>query len=236
MTGPRPHPRATNHEPSATEHEPLTTDHRPPATTHDGIVSRYLNRRLSRPLAVALAHTPVTPNGATAFTLAFSLGMAALVAVGQNVAGGIGIQLASIIDGVDGDLARLTGRASRFGAALDAIADRYADAAILGGMTIYAARFEDWPQAAAVGGLALAGALTVSYSRARAEAEGLWPIATPGMGGVGAVLSMLATRDVRLLVAAAGTAVGQCYWTLVVLGVASGVTVVVRLVGGRLGR
>ena len=53
------------------------------------------------------------------------------------------------------------------------------------------------------------------------------------MGGVGAVLSMLATRDVRLLVAAVGTAAGYCYWTLVVLGVASGVTVVVRLVGGR---
>ena len=83
--------------------------------------------------------------------------------------------MASIIDGVDGDLARLT--------------DRYADAAILGGMTIYAARFEEWPQAAAVGGLALAGALTVSYSRARAEAEGLWPIG--GGWSVGGVLSML---------------------------------------------
>ena len=206
----------------------------------DGIVSRHLNRRLSRPLAAALAHTPLTPNGATFLTLAFSLGMGALVALGQNLAGGIGIQLASIIDGVDGDLARLTGRASRFGAALDAIADRYADAAIIGGMTIYAARFEEWPHAEAVGALALAGALTVSYSRARAEAEGLWPIGgrwsvAGGRWSVGAVLGMLATRDVRLLVAAAGTAVGQCYWTLAVLGVASGVTVAVRLVVGRWG-
>lgn len=207
----------------------------------DGIVSRRLNRRLSRPLAAALAHTPLTPNGATFLTLAVSLGTAALVAVGQNLVGGIGIQLASVIDGVDGDLARLTGRTSRFGAALDAIADRYADAAIIGGMTIYAARFEEWPQAAAVGGLALAGALTVSYSRARAEAEGLWPIGAQGAvaGGrwsLGAVLGMLATRDVRLLAAAAGTAAGYCYWTLVALGVASGVTVVVRLVAGRWGR
>ncbi|MXX19647.1 MAG: di-myo-inositol-1,3'-phosphate-1'-phosphate synthase, partial [Dehalococcoidia bacterium] len=47
----------------------------------DGIVSRHVNRRLSRPLAAGLARTPVTPNGATWFTLAFSLGMGALVAV-----------------------------------------------------------------------------------------------------------------------------------------------------------
>ncbi len=203
----------------------------------DGIVSRYVNRPVSRRVAAGLAGTPVTPNGATWFTLAFSLGMGALVAVGQQVAGGIGIQLASIIDGVDGDLARLTGRESRFGAALDAIADRYADAAILGGMTVYAARFEDWPNAAVVGALALAGSLTVSYSRARAEAEGVWGKVGGGwsvVGGLG-MLGMLATRDVRLLVAAAGTVAGQCYWTLVVLGVASGVTVAVRLVRGRWG-
>ena len=198
----------------------------------DGIVSRHLNRRLSRPVAAALARTPVTPNGATAFTLLFSLGTGALVGLGHNLAGGIGIQLASIIDGVDGDLARLTGRASRFGAALDAIADRYADAAILAGMTVYAARFEEWPRPEVVGALALAGALTVSYSRARAEAEGLWG----EVGGRWPVLGLLASRDVRLLAAAAGTAAGYCYWTLVALGVASGVTVVARLVAGRWGR
>ena len=199
----------------------------------DGIVSRHLNRRLSRPLAAAAARTPLTPNGATFLTLAFSLGAGALVALGWQVAGGIGIQLASVIDGVDGDLARLTGRTSRFGAALDAIADRYADAAILGGMTVYAVRFEDWPHAAAVGALALAGALTVSYSRARAEAEGLWPLSAGAGSRVGAALGMLATRDVRLLAAAAGTIAGQCYWTLAALGIASALTVAVRLVSGR---
>ena len=204
----------------------------------DGIVSRYVNRRLSRPVAAGLARTPVTPNGATWFTLAFSLGVGAVVGLGWQVAGGIGIQLASIIDGVDGDLARLTGRTSRFGAALDAIADRYADAAILAGMTVYAARFEGEQYAAVVGALALAGALTVSYSRARAEAEGLWPIGgrwavVGGRWDVGGMLGMLATRDVRLLAAAAGTVAGECFWTLAGLAAVSGVTVGVRLVGGR---
>ena len=203
----------------------------------DGVVSRYLNRPLSRPLAATLARTPVTPDVVTFATLAFSLGVGALVGLGWHLAGGVGIQLASVIDGVDGDLARLRGRTSRFGAALDAIADRYADAAILGGMTVYAARFEDWPQAEAVGALALAGALIVSYSRARAEAEGLWPIAAAGRwGATGAIAGMLATRDVRLLAAAAGTAAGSCYWTLVALGAASAVTVAARLLAGRFAR
>ena len=201
----------------------------------DGIVSRYVNRRLSRPVAAGLARTPVTPNGATWFTLAFSLGVGAVVGLGWQVAGGIGIQLASIIDGVDGDLARLTGRTSRFGAALDAIADRYADAAILGGMTVYAARFEGEEYAAVVGALALAGALTVSYSRARAEAEGLWGV-VGGRWGVVGWLGMLATRDVRLLAAAAGTVAGECFWTLAGLAAVSGVTVAVRLVVGRFAR
>ena len=45
----------------------------------DGIVSRHLNRRLSRPVAGLLAGTGVSPNGATGFTLLFSLGVGALV-------------------------------------------------------------------------------------------------------------------------------------------------------------
>ena len=189
--------------------------------SYDGIVSRHLNRRLSRPVSALLAPTPVTPNLATFATFAFAFGVAAMIAVGWNIAGGVGIQVASVVDGVDGELARLKGISTRFGAALDAIADRYADAAILGGMTIYAARFEDLPRPEVVGALALAGALSVSYSRARIEAS-MQLAPSDGLFG-------LASRDVRLLVAAAGTAIGQCYWTLAVLAVASGLTVGWRL-------
>ena len=197
----------------------------------EGPVSRHLNRRLSRPLAAALARTPASPDALTLAALAVSLAAAALVALGWPIAGGVAIQLASVADGIDGDLARLRGRASRFGAALDAIADRYADAAILGGMTIHAVRFESFPRPEAVGALALAGALIVSYSRARAEASGLWPAMAVARGPL--ALSWLASRDVRLLAAAIGTAVGHCYWTLVVLAVASALTVAARLLAAR---
>ena len=191
--------------------------------TYDGLVSRHLNRRLSKPTAQVLSHAPVTPNAITSFNLLLAFAVAGAVALGWNVIGGIGIQLASVADGVDGELARLKSMSSRFGAALDAVTDRYADAAMLGGMTVYALRFEDRPRAEVVGVLALAGALTVSFSRARIEAS---------LGAVnqGDSLFGWASRDVRSLVAAVGTVAGQCYWTLVVLSVMSCVTVAWRLI------
>ena len=188
---------------------------------YDGVVSRYLNRPLSRPAARLLARTPATPNAVTLFTLGLAVAAGALVAAGWNIAGGILIQAVSVIDGVDGDLARLKGMATRFGAVLDAVTDRYADALMLGGMTVYAARYEDWPRPEFVGMLALGAALTVSYSRARIEAS---MDAKPSDGLFG-----LASRDVRSLVAAAGAVAGQCYWTLVVLAAASAATVAWRL-------
>lgn len=188
---------------------------------YDGLVSRHLNRRLSRPMARALVRTPATPNGMTLFTLALAVVAGLTTALGANIAGGILIQAVSVIDGVDGDLARLKGLASRFGGVLDAVTDRYADALVLGGMTVFAIRFEEWPRPEVAGMLALAGALTVSYSRARIEAS-LPVSSSDGVFG-------LASRDVRLLLAAIGTVAGQCYWTLVVLAAASALTVAWRL-------
>ena len=136
---------------------------------------------------------------------------------------------------VDGELARLKDRATRFGGVFDAVTDRYADAVMLAGMTVYAVRFEDHPRPEFVGALALGAALIVSYSRARIEAD------LPDVAASGNLDSIfgLASRDVRLLVAAIGTVVGQCYWTLIILAAVSGLTIAWRLlylritVGGR---
>ena len=182
--------------------------------TYDGLVSRYLNRPLSRPVARGLRPTPLTPNQVTTFTLLLAVATGAMIAAGWNIAGGIAIQAVSVIDGVDGELARLKDRATRFGGVFDAVSDRYADAIMLAGMTVYAVRFEDYPRPEFVGALALGAALIVSYSRARIEAD---------------------LPDV----AAIGTVLGQCYWTLIILAAVSGLTIAWRLlylritVGGR---
>lgn len=189
----------------------------------EGPVSRYLNRRLSEPLARLLAPTPVTPNQVSVLSLLVALGALASFAVGLPIAAGLLIQASSVVDGVDGDLARRQGRVSRFGAVFDAVLDRYADAAIVGGMTWWAWSHPDLsgPQPFVVGLAALTGFLLVSYSRARLETEGYLGLLRGS--------ALLASRDVRLLLAALGSVIGQTYWTLVVLGAMSYLVVIWRL-------
>ena len=193
--------------------------------TYDGIVSRYLNRPLSRPAARALRGTPLTPNAVTAFTLVLAVATGLMIAAGWNIAGGILIQAVSVIDGVDGELARLKSQATRFGGVFDAVTDRYADAVMLAGMTVYAVRFESHSHAEFVGLLALSATLIVSYSRARIEAD------LPDVTESGRLDSIfgLASRDVRSLIAAVGTVAGQCWWTLIILAAVSAATIAWRL-------
>ncbi len=191
----------------------------------EGPVSRYLNRRLSRPLAGALARTPATPNQVSVAAALLAAGALALLGAGRNIEAGVLIQASSIVDGADGDLARLKGMTSRFGAVFDAVLDRYGDAAVIGGLAWWAAVNEDWPAPLLIGLAALVGALSVSYSRARIEHEG-------GRDVAGAVMG-LASRDVRMLALAIGAIVGQAYWTLAAVAALSWLTVGWRLLAAR---
>jgi len=191
------------------------------ATSLEGPVSRHLNRRISIPLARGLARTPATPNQVS--VAAFGLALAALwlLAIGRNVEAGVVIQTSSIIDGVDGDLARAKGMASRFGGVFDATLDRYADAAIAGGMAWFALSYEGQGHALTAGFGATVAFMLVSYSRARLEREA-GAEAMPALLGV-------ASRDVRLLALALGCVVGQAYWTLIAVAAVSYATVAWRL-------
>ena len=106
---------------------------------YDGFVSRHLNRRVSRPIARALTHTPLTPNQVSVISLGVALGSFLSFVFGYYIAGALLAQASSIVDGVDGDLARAKKMTSAFGGFFDAILDRYADAVILLGLTIWAA-------------------------------------------------------------------------------------------------
>jgi CDP-diacylglycerol---glycerol-3-phosphate 3-phosphatidyltransferase len=95
-----------------------------------------------------------------------------LAAQGWFVAAAVCLWLFSLTDTLDGALARATDRVSVFGAFLDSVCDRYAEAAVFFGIVW-------WYQASgnslgvALAFLALVGSLMVSYARARAEGVGL---------------------------------------------------------------
>ncbi len=94
----------------------------------DGIVSRTVNRPISRLISWVLLQLPqVRPGHATIGTALIALAMiAALLAYpsrGGLVAGAVLFQAASIFDGVDGEIARATFRTSPRGAMLDSLVD-----------------------------------------------------------------------------------------------------------------
>jgi phosphatidylglycerophosphate synthase len=198
------------------------------AATLEGPVSRYLNRRVSVPVARALAHTPLTPNQVSIVACAMAFGALALLAAGRNIEAGVLVQASSIVDGVDGDLARAKRMASASGGLFDAVLDRVADAAIAGGMAWYALEQESWPGALTLGFAATVGFLLVSYSRARLETAGGVQAASELLG--------LASRDVRLLLLAIGAVVGQSWWALAAVGTLSYATVAWRLLRFRYAR
>ncbi|MGD9505399.1 MAG: CDP-alcohol phosphatidyltransferase family protein, partial [Syntrophobacteraceae bacterium] len=84
---------------------------------------------------------------------------------------------AQVLDGVDGQFARITGKQSRGGAFWDSVLDRYADGAMMIGMTVCLLREPSigLPPALllVLAFLAITGGNLISYSSARAESLGL---------------------------------------------------------------
>jgi len=163
----------------------------------DGPVARLLNRRLSWRLSLLLLRAGASPNAATLFAFLLALLAAGTLAAGHEwsaalVAGGVLTQIASVADGVDGETARASLRASPSGAFLDSVLDRIADAALLAGLALAAGLdTATWAALAA----ALFGSLQVPYVRASYEASFGQPF-PPSTYRLGA------GRDVRLLVVA----------------------------------
>ena len=188
---------------------------------NEGLVSRYLNRRLSRPLARLLGRTPVTPNQVSVAALAVASLSCISFLRGHPLLGGVLAQASSIVDGADGDLARIKGSSSAYGGFLDAVLDRYADALIILGLAGWAAKGSGKTGPWIVGFAALAGTFGFSYTRARMKAS---PESTVDSRAV-----LLATRDVRLLLIMMGGVLGKGHGTLVAIALLTNSVVLLRL-------
>ncbi len=191
------------------------------ASGSDGFVSRHLNRKLSRRITRVLLRTPITADQASVLSFLVASVSAGLLARGAWGTGGLLVQLSSVLDGCDGEVARARLQSSPRGAVFDATLDRWSDALMLSGMASGARSRLSTLAAYA----ALSGALLVPYTRAKMESEfGKMPPELTRFG---------ATRDVRLAVLALGALLRQPTATLVALGIAGNLEVARRLWGLR---
>jgi CDP-diacylglycerol--glycerol-3-phosphate 3-phosphatidyltransferase len=124
------------------------------------------------PIARFVSWTGISPNGITIIGFLLTVAVAFLLAVGYMPLAGALLIVAAFFDGIDGALARLLNRVTRFGAFLDSTTDRFSEAALFLGLLIYY-----YGQGAGVEVIlcymTIIGSLMVSYTRARAEGLGI---------------------------------------------------------------
>ncbi len=190
----------------------------------DGPVSRRLNRPISTRISMALAHLPVSPDLLSVFVALGAIVAGFLLAAGHGITGGLSVQAVSIFDGVDGEIARLRLKTSARGAMLDGILDRVADAAIIGGVGVWAASTTAIVPVVWLTTLAVAGSMLSMASKDRAKLLGL-PDAPEAWIG-----RLLGGRDGRLLLIALAAVAGLPLVGLVSAAITSLVSVGIRLV------
>lgn len=145
----------------------------------DGIVSRHINRPISQAISRLLLTWPgIRPIHGTWGTAAIAVVMAAALLTGTQaglILGAVLFQVASMFDGVDGEIARATFRTSPQGAKLDSLIDAATNIACLGGVAINLhLRGESQAALAGAGGiLLLAIGLTVIGRRTRSARDGM---------------------------------------------------------------
>ncbi|MFQ5990171.1 MAG: CDP-alcohol phosphatidyltransferase family protein [Candidatus Methylomirabilales bacterium] len=133
----------------------------------DGLISRYVNRPLSTRITKHLLKTTITPNSISFVSFVLSMLGAMLFFFGGYIPLLIGAtlaQLASVIDGCDGEIARLKFQMTEFGGWFDAVLDRYADGFLLLGLTYHAHAPNPGFWIIAIGFLAILGAFMNSYT------------------------------------------------------------------------
>ena len=178
-------------------------------------------RTLASRSVLGLARTRVTPNALTASgVLLCGIASALVLFEDRNELlfywlAALVFVVGSLLDILDGALARAGGKTTPFGAFLDSTTDRISEGFMLTAIAYVLAR-NDHPVFVAVAVTAVAGSFLVSYTRAKAEALGL-------RGDVG-----IGSRAERVVVITAGLVLapwGVLPWSLVLLAATAWITV-----------
>ena len=180
--------------------------------SNDGPVSQWLNRPISIRISKYLVDFDITPNQISFVSFLLSVLAAGLFALGNYwflALGGIIAQFASIIDGSDGEVARLKYLSSDYGGWFDAVLDRYADAFLLFGLTwyVYSQDLSQW--ALVIGFIAIIGSFMLSYTADKYDNLMKSRIKKGIRMG----------RDVRVFMIFLGAIFNQAYLVLIVIAV-----------------
>ena len=141
----------------------------------DRFILQWIKLHLSAPITVRLVHIKwLKPWMITVCSMVMGVSAGLFFALGWGFMAGMTAGLSQILDGIDGQFARLTGTQCRAGAFLDSVLDRYSDGALVIGLAFFNLRME-FPLwlLCILGALALIGSGLISYSSARAESLGI---------------------------------------------------------------
>lgn len=123
----------------------------------------------------ALASAGIAPNILTAIGVTLNLGCAVLFGLGEFFWAGIVLIIANLFDMLDGNVARLAGRVTRYGSFLDSSLDRLSDMAVFLGIMMFYGR--NLPQHSLLNvflaGVGMITSVMVSYTTARSEGLGV---------------------------------------------------------------
>ena len=187
----------------------------------DGFVSQHMNRPISRAVSKVLSKTSVSPNQISVVCFLLGLLGAGALAVPNAwawVVGGLLIQLASILDGCDGEIARIKHLHSSRGAWLDTMLDRYADLAVGVAVTFAASQHYSAPWIWPAGLVAIISFLLASYATKEYELRFGKPYPNNHF-------NRLKRRDLRVLIIAVGALLGQPFTALIIIGALTHVVV-----------
>jgi len=165
-----------------------------------------------KPVASSLAALGLSPNQITVIGLLISLLSAYVFYLSFQFWGGLLLLLAGLFDIIDGAVARVTGKVTKWGGVLDSILDRYSDLIIIGAILLAGLCDPLW------GVIAMIGSVMVSYIRARGEVEGV------KMSSVG-----LMERAERMVILAVSAILGYTWAGIILLAILTHITVAHRL-------
>ncbi|MEX0568498.1 MAG: CDP-alcohol phosphatidyltransferase family protein [Candidatus Njordarchaeota archaeon] len=186
----------------------------------DGIISRYINRKISiRISKLIISKTKsISPNTITFVVSLLGILSALIYIADLPIVAGIMVQIVSILDGVDGEVARLLNKKTKIGGFLDSTLDRFVDLFIILCFSLFT--WKHIKKAIAVDMfiilviMATSGCFFVSFFHARAEAT--FNIHPAKIGSL-----PIGSRDVRLFVIFLGSIFGLYFMTLILVCIIS---------------